>query len=182
MKSETLISVDIETSGPIPGEYSMLSLGACIVGVAELNFYREFRPASDRFIPEALAVSGLQLSKLKVSGVEARQGMQQFKDWIETNCRSSKPVFVGFNAPFDWSFVNYYFHIYLGENPFGFSALDIKAYFMGLTGCTWDETRSSEISKTLKVDMDLKHNALQDTIAQARIFEKMQILAKQVKR
>jgi hypothetical protein len=32
-----------------------------------------------------------------------------------------------FNAPFDWSFVNYYFHRFTGANPFGFTALDIKA-------------------------------------------------------
>jgi ribonuclease T len=31
-KKECLISVDVETSGPIPGDYSMLSLGACVVG------------------------------------------------------------------------------------------------------------------------------------------------------
>jgi ribonuclease T len=29
---EIYFSVDIEASGPIPGEYSMLSLGACLVG------------------------------------------------------------------------------------------------------------------------------------------------------
>src|SRR5438552_192307 len=28
---EVYISVDIEASGPIPGEYSLLSLGACVV-------------------------------------------------------------------------------------------------------------------------------------------------------
>jgi len=177
MKPETLVSVDIETSGPIPGEYSMLSLGACIVGARDVTFYREFRPSSDKFIPEALAVSGLKLSKLSQSGVDPRQGMQEFKDWIETNCRGTKPVFVAFNAPFDWSFVNYYFHFYLGANPFGFSALDIKAYFMGLTGCTWDDTRSSRISEILKVETEIKHNALEDALAQARLFEKMRVLA-----
>jgi len=26
--------------------------------------------------------------------------------------------------------VNYYFHKYVGDNPFGFAALDIKAYYM----------------------------------------------------
>jgi len=40
-------------------------------------------------------------------------------------------VFVGFNALFDWSFVNYYLHRYPGENLFGFAALDIKSMYMG---------------------------------------------------
>ena len=177
MKPETLVSVDIETSGPIPGEYSMLSIGACVVGAHDLTFYREFRPNSDKFIPEALAVSGLHLSELNESGTDPKQGMQEFKTWIEANCPGTKPVFVAFNAPFDWSFVNYYFHFYLGANPFGFSALDIKAYFMGLTGCAWDDTRSSRISEILKVETEIKHNALEDALAQARLFEKMRSLA-----
>ena len=178
MKPETFVSVDIETSGPIPGEYSMLSLGACIVGDSALNFYREFRPNADKFIPEALAVSGLQISKLNQSGTDPKQGMQEFKDWIETNSRGRRPVFAAFNAPFDWSFLNYYFHFYLGANPFGFSALDMKAFFMGLTGCTWDDTRSSRISEILNAETEIKHNALEDALAQARLFEKMRFLAK----
>ena len=32
---DTYISVDIEASGPVPGEYSMLSLGACVVGATD---------------------------------------------------------------------------------------------------------------------------------------------------
>lgn len=30
-KREVFVSVDIETAGPIPGEYSLLSIGACDV-------------------------------------------------------------------------------------------------------------------------------------------------------
>jgi hypothetical protein len=59
---------------------------------------------------------------------------------MKTSSRDGRPVFVGFNAAFDWSFVNYYFQRYLGENPFGFAALDIKSLYMGATGCAWEET------------------------------------------
>ena len=54
---------------------------------------------------------------------------QQFDSWLqgEVAAEDSTLVFVGLNAPFDWSFVNYYFHHYLSRNPFGFTALDIKA-------------------------------------------------------
>jgi hypothetical protein len=37
-------------------------------------------------------------------------------------------------------FVNSYFHRFLGRNPFGHAALDMKAFFMGLTGVKWSET------------------------------------------
>ncbi|MGF7152168.1 hypothetical protein FHS96_005837 [Sphingomonas zeicaulis] len=52
-------------------------------------------------------------------------------------------VFVGFNRAFDWTFVNFYFDRFVGANPFGFTALDIEAMYMGRTGCRWSDTRSS---------------------------------------
>ena len=53
--AEILISVDIEASGPIPGEYSMLALGACVVGAPEQSFYVELKPLHGGFQEEALA-------------------------------------------------------------------------------------------------------------------------------
>ncbi|MBV7481126.1 hypothetical protein KW839_26400 [Pseudomonas sp. PDM31] len=82
----------------------------------------------------------------------------------------SIPVFVGFNAPFDWSFVNYYFHRYLGENPFGFAALDIKSMYMGATGCKWTDTRSSRIAEALNPKREGDHDALHDALYQAELF------------
>jgi hypothetical protein len=38
MNTEQYYSVDVESSGPIPGKYSMLSLGACLVGQASHFF------------------------------------------------------------------------------------------------------------------------------------------------
>lgn len=53
-----------------------------------------------------------------------------------------RPVFVGFSAPFDWQFINWYFHVFLRRNPFGINAIDIKAYYMGFPGSTWVNTSS----------------------------------------
>ena len=79
-------------------------------------------------------------------------------------------VFVGFNAKFDWSFVNYYFHQFTGGNPFGFAALDIKALCMGVTGCSWADTRSSQIAKHLAPQRRGAHDALHDAKYQAELF------------
>jgi len=40
-----------------------------------------------------------------------------------------KPVFVGFNACYDWQFVNWYLEHFTGGNPFGFAGLDIKSFY-----------------------------------------------------
>ena len=58
MRREYFISVDIEAAGPIPGEYSMLSLGACSVFPPDVHFSCEFKPVSVKADPEALNVTG----------------------------------------------------------------------------------------------------------------------------
>jgi len=166
---ETLISVDIEASGPIPGRYSMLSIGACPVDNLDDGFYLEIQPTTDNFVPEAIAVSGLDLTRLRSEGIAPSEAMKRFTTWLG---QFEHPVFVGFNASFDWSFVNFYFLEYSPErrNPFGIGALDIKAYAMGRLGTTWDETRSSRLAIRLGQMHDSSHHALEDARLQARLF------------
>jgi len=169
--NEVYLSVDVETSGPIPGEYSMLTIGACVVDDPDQGFTCEIKPISMNADPEALEVTGLSLERLAVEGATPQVAMKQFQDWIERVTRSGGlPIFVGLNAPFDWSFVNYYFHRYLGSNPFGFSALDIKALYMGATGSTWKDPRSSSMAARLPPKLKGAHQALHDAQYQAELF------------
>src|SRR5438128_1499991 len=107
---EIYISVDIETSGPIPSKYSMLTLGACVVGKAEQNFYVEMKPISDAFVPEAMKIVGQSLDHYLRVGVDPQEAMKSFAVWLKKVSGKDTPVFVGFNATFDWAFVNWYFH------------------------------------------------------------------------
>ena len=171
---ELYVSVDVETSGPIPGEYSLLSIGACLVAQPETSIYLELQPDSPKHDPEALAVSGLSLEKLEREGLTPQQAMLTFDQWLKSSCQTGqKVIFVGLNAPFDWSFVNYYFHKYLETNPFGFTAIDMKAYFMGAVGCSWQETKSSKMTAALKPLSEPNHNALDDARFQAELFALM---------
>lgn len=169
-KTEVFISIDVETAGPIPGEFSMLSIGACLVNDPAIAFDCELKPINDNADPAALEVSGLSLAGLKESGLDPTIAMAAFASWIGRVSGEATPVFVGFNAPFDWSFVNYYFHRFTGANPFGFTALDIKALWMGLTGCSWAGTRSSRIAERLKPELHGDHDALHDARYQAELF------------
>lgn len=171
---EHYISVDIEASGPIPGEYSMLSLGACVVGRPEQSFYMELKPDSPKHDPEALGVTGFDLDQLSSTGLAPVDAMKKLAAWIaEVGNDETKPILVGLNAPFDWSFVNYYFHKYLGENPFGFTALDIKAYYMGAFNLEWKQTKSSHMVANLQPRSTSTHNALDDALHQAELFALM---------
>lgn len=174
MKKETFISVDIEASGPIPGEYSMLSIGAAVVGDLSKTFYIELKPINDNFIQRALDVTKFSMQELKERGTEPSEAMKKFEEWVLGVCKQdARPVFVAFNATFDWSFVNYYFHKFLGRNPFGISGLDIKAYYMGMKRCNWGETVKRKINNEFPSKTKHTHNALDDAIEQAEIFEKM---------
>jgi len=168
---EIFISVDVETSGPIPGEFSLLSIGACDAYAPDNGFACEVKPISDRFDPKALEVTGLSMAELAQRGLEPGVAMRAFAKWLSALAGPDDAlVFVGFNAPFDWSFVNYYFHRFAAENPFGFTALDVKALYMGATGCSWRDTRSSKIAERLKPALSGTHDALHDARYQAEIF------------
>jgi ribonuclease T len=58
---QVFISVDVETAGPIPCEYSMFTLGACRVEDPSRTFSCMIKPINDRFVPEALEVTGLSM-------------------------------------------------------------------------------------------------------------------------
>jgi DNA polymerase III alpha subunit (gram-positive type) len=125
------VMVDVEADGPIPGDYSMISFGAIIVE-PELNrtFYGRLRPIADRFIPEALAVSGFTREEC-LAFDEPKAVMQEFQQWLASNC-SGRILFVSDNNGFDWQFINWYFHHFLGENPFGFSSTNLGSLYKGL--------------------------------------------------
>ena len=178
MKPERYFSVDIESSGPIPGKYSMLSLGACVVGSPEDSFYVELKPISKEFISDALKVSGFDLNRLEKDGKSPGEAMKDFRSWVETTALGHKAVFVGFNACYDWQFVNWYLESFAGGNPFGFGGIDIKSYFMGLSGLPWSKTTSSQLPSEFQPDAPQTHNALDDARAQASIFQKLLLKSK----
>ena len=174
MLEELFISVDVETAGPTPGEYALLSIGACLVDDPSVTFYAELQPDSETTSPEAMAIHGLSLETLKQTGLPPKEAMEKFASWVKSATPAThKAIFVAFNAPFDWMYINEYFQRYLGENPFGHSALDIKAYYMGQTGVNWGETSLKQISSHFLEEHPLMHNALADALEQAEIFRKI---------
>lgn len=170
---EVFISVDIEASGPIPGEYSMLSLGACVVGNPDESFYAELKPINENFVEEALEVTGFSLAALKATGEEPRLAMERFERWIRQAAGDNRPVFVAFNATFDWSFTHWYLIKFLGRDPFGISGLDIKAYFMGRHRTSWGKTVKKEVRAKYLSRRAHTHQALDDAKEQAEIFSRL---------
>jgi DNA polymerase III epsilon subunit-like protein len=168
---DSFISIDVETSGPIPGRYSLLAIGACLVADPSRTFYAELQPTSLEADPEAMAVHGLSLQKLQQDGLPPAKAIEAFDAWIRSLCPPpARPVFVSYNASFDWAFINDAFIHALGRNPFGHSALDIRAVYMGRSGRPWLDITFAEVSRRYLQSRQLSHQALEDAQAQAEIF------------
>ena len=172
--SETYVSFDVETSGPVPGVHALLAVGACVVGAPDRTFYAELAPPPDaRSVPAALRVHGLDPTALMATGSDPVLVGRDLAAWASAQSSTNRPVFVAFNAPFDWPFVVRLFYDAGVENPFGHSALDVKAFYMGLHGTTWSETRSSKLPNDYAVRPGRPHHALSDAVAQAASFARM---------
>jgi len=126
-----LVVVDVEADGPIPGEYSMVCFGAVVVEPSlQKTFYGQVRPISDRYLDEALGVSGFTRAEhLEFNDPSAV--MEEFGGWLAAVAKG-RAVFISDNLAFDWQFINYYFHRFTGRNPFGFSGRRIGDLYCGL--------------------------------------------------
>ena len=139
MDLETYISIDVESDGPIPGDYSLLSLGAVAFDPygRELGWFK----ANLRPLPGA----GQHPDTMEwwqgqpVAWEAATQGAQDpsevmatFDRWVRT--WPGKPVAVCYPAGYDWTFTYWYLIHFLARSPFGFQALDIKSFAMAVLG------------------------------------------------
>jgi len=125
------IMVDIESDGPIPGDYSMICFGAIVVEPAlSRTFYGQLRPISERWIPDALGVSGFTREQV-LEFPDAESVMRQFQAWLSGHS-GDRPMFISDNNGFDWQFINWYFHHFTGANPFGFSSTNLGSLYKGI--------------------------------------------------
>lgn len=127
----SFIVVDVEADGPCPGLYSMVSFGAVIVEPSlSKTFMRTTAPISDKFVPDALAVSGVRREE-HMGYLDPAVAMADFEKWIEENSKG-RHIFISDNPAFDWQWINYYFHANLGRNPFGHSARRLGDIYAGI--------------------------------------------------
>lgn len=156
------IMVDVESDGPIPGDYSMISFGAVLVHEnLDKTFYGELKPISDKFIPEALSVSGFTRDQtLKFE--DPKITIVRFNNWINS-LNVENPIFISDNNGYDWMFMCWYFHHFINENPFGYSSQNLGSIYKGIVN---DSSKSfKHLRKTTH-----SHNPLEDAIGNAQAF------------
>ena len=126
------VMVDVESDGPIPGDYSMICFGAVIVrpGFAH-TFFRKLHPISDKFDPPALAVSRYTREETLLFG-DPTAAMEEFEKWLRGLVGKGRLMFISDNNGFDFQFINWYFWHFLNHNPFGHSSTNLGSLYKGL--------------------------------------------------
>lgn len=182
---DVYFSADIESDGPIPGSFSMLSLALVLVarydgehferiGPRAESRYWELQPITERFEPEALSVNGLDRERLKREGANPKVAMREADRWVRQAAGPGRAVMVAYPAAFDWSFLHWYFSAFVGTSPFGHgSCIDIRSLYIGATGSTYRESSKSHLPLELLPQEPHTHNALDDAIEQGELFNNL---------
>lgn len=180
---DVYFSADVETDGPIPGPYSMLSFALVFAGIFngreftapanfEKTFYRELRPISDNYQPDALRVNGLDRDRLLREGGDPVIVMTDAAHWIRDIAGNGKPILVAYPLSFDWSWLYWYFtNFAMGGSPFNHSlCYDVKTAFAVKAGVPISEAGRSKLLPSLRPKSKHTHHALDDAKEQAEVF------------
>lgn len=182
-RADLYLSLDIEADGPIPGPYSMLSVGLCVAGRYDgtayerrdpttQTLYRELRPISDAWDSDALAVARLDRAELVRSGAHPAAAMHDVAQWIAAVAGNDRPVICGYPAGFDWMFL-YWYLCRFGPHraPVSFSScLDVKSFYVARAHVVYDRAGLGDLPESLRGERPHTHNALDDAVQQADIF------------
>lgn len=182
-KTDVYFSVDVETDGPIPGPYSMLSFAIVYAGCFDGQvfykpptydhyFYNELKPISNQFEIEALQVNGLNRDRLSLEGGRPQEVMTAAAQWVFDRAMTGDPVFVAYPMGFDWQWMHWYFKQFSEiDSPFGYSrAFDMKTAIALVLNKTVSSVGRERIPAVLKSTKPHTHHALDDAVSQAEIF------------
>lgn len=162
---KNLIVIDVESDGPLQGINSMVCFGAVIVEDGlERTFYGKVKPISKEYNPEALAVSGFSREEHEQFD-DPKEVMESFALWINEHT-NGRPILISDNNGYDASWINWYFHRYVGRNPFGWSSRRIGDIYSGFKNdmyARWKNLRDTKHT----------HNPVDDAKGNAEAILKM---------
>ena len=175
---ECYVSVDIEADGPIPGPYSMLSLGAAaFTSDAQLleTFSANLEPLPGAGEdPRTMRWWASQEAAWEACHVDPRPPaavMADFDAWLDRHLRTvGWPVMVAFPAAYDAMWVQWYLYRFVGESAFRRRAIDIKTLAMVAMGAGYHTTAKVSLPRHWRPSSPHTHIAVDDAIEQGELF------------
>ncbi|MHA2062856.1 MAG: 3'-5' exoribonuclease domain-containing protein [Candidatus Thorarchaeota archaeon] len=175
---EVYVSTDIESDGPIPGEYSMLSMASAaflpdgkMVDTFTINL--ELLEGASQS-PETMEWWKTQPEAWEAARscqVHPAMAMRMYDRWLSDLHGHGLPVFVGYPAGYDFTFVYWYLMKFVGRSVFSFSALDIKTFAMAALNSNYRQATKRNMPKEwFKGAPKHTHLALDDAIGQGILF------------
>lgn len=172
---EIYVSTDVEMDGPIPGKYSMLSLGAAafshdkkLIDTFTVNFELLPGAITDPEIMQWWDTQPAAWHACRLDPQPPEAAMREFARWIEK--LPGAPIFVAYPVGSDFLFVQWYFHTFIGSSPFGYRALDVRSYAMAALKKPYGDSGKSQMPKSWLDSKPHTHVALDDAIAQGHLF------------
>jgi hypothetical protein len=172
---ELYVSTDIETNGPMVGKNAMLSIGSAVF-TADKQLLATFSanlemPPDTEPDERTMAWWSTQPSAwaaCRVNLEEPKKAVTRYVAWLKG--LPGKPVFVAYPAAFDFPFVLWYLNHFAGENPFGYSVIDIKTYVMAILRKPYRECGRASMPAEWFDPSPHTHVALDDAIEQGQLF------------
>ena len=176
---ECYVSVDIESDGPIPGVYSMLSLGAAAFD-AEGQLLDTWTANLEQLPDAGEHPRTMRWWAAHVDAWEAARTDPQppasaipaFVAWAEAlRTTAGWPVMVAFPAAFDALWVEWYCHRFAGASPFRRRCIDLRTLVMVAMGAGYREGGKSSLPQDWRTGTGAHtHLAVDDAHEQGRLF------------
>lgn len=188
------ISVDVETTGLVPGFNSLLSVGAIdieskrtfqyiISHTTSFNSRLVWDKSTKEWWHEQYDAS-VRIRKLydiqhhsamppTSYNQNHKECAEHFKEWLDYF--QGDKFFVAWPASFDYPYIQ---HLFLNEgieNPFNYRTIDVKSYACGKLDIPFEMGHNAIAEKYpwLYEEPKYPHDALSDAITQANVFERL---------
>jgi len=173
---EIYVATDIETDGPSPGQYSMLSfasvafkLDKTIISTFEQNLdllpEAKQHPKNMKFWSESPEAWEACRTNTKPPAI----AMKDYSRWLRN--LDGIPVMVAHPVGFDFTFIHWYLHEFTGESPFFAAGLDITSYAMALMGTPFTKSHKPHMPEAwVDTEYPHTHKALDDALGHAMTF------------
>ncbi len=140
VKNSTVVMIDIEATGPEYGRHSMTEIGVA-AGTVAAGVTERFRGVLAP-LSHVVESPSTCMKAMKTGVAEGRQPllvMQELRAFWQSLGSPKSILAVAMPAAFDWPWLTWYSHRFLGENPFGFKCHCMSAEF-AIRGLKFDHS------------------------------------------